>query len=244
MIDTNVPATHYLQSFRQHVLSPVTTAVEVVERETAEVEAEAEAFDAFADAVEDVPTAGPQAWQPVAFHTSRQECKQLERVCDAYRETVMSVPHYDEVYGESLVENVMLELGEEMAEGLRTKQGGFTAPYKQALVSTARDAAAERRRFLDTLAGEAESLSDARQSLSDLVVELDGMSVPQWYESTFTETLDGVVTTRQEHLDRQVSLPGENRTSLCSLLYDDEPWTFPVLTAATRVRDIISTSDS
>ncbi|GGN88682.1 DUF7260 family protein [Haloarcula pellucida] len=243
MIDTNVPATHYLQSFRQYVLSPVTTALEVVEREEAEVEAEAEAFDAFADAVEDIPTAGPQAWQPVSFHTPRQECKQLERVCDAYRETVMSVPHYDEVYGESLVENVMLELGEEMAEGLRTKQGGFTAPYKQALVRTARDTASERRRFFDTLADEADSLSDAKQSLSDLVVELDGMSVPQWYESTFTETLDGVVATRQAHLDRQESLPGENRTSLCSLLYDDEPWTFPVLTAATRVRDIIGTSD-
>lgn len=244
MIDTNVPATHYLQSFRQHVLSPVTTALEVVEREQTEVDAEAEAFEAFADAVEDIPTAGPQAWQPVSFHTPQQECKQLGRVCTAYRETVMSVPHYDEVYGESLVENVMLELGEEMAEGLRTKQGGFTAPYKQALVRTARDAASERQRFVDTLADEADSLSTAQQSLSDLVVELDGMSVPQWYEATFTETLDGIVRERQEHLDRQVSLPDENRSSLCSMLYDEEPWTFPVLTAATRVRDIINTSDN
>ncbi|WP_254271306.1 DUF7260 family protein [Haloarcula marina] len=247
MIDTNVSGTRYLQSFRRHVLGPVTTALDIVEAEQSEVAAEADAFEAFASRVADVDAAEPQ-WLPMAqsqtLQTRQDRCSQLERVREAYRETVMSVPHYEAVYDESLVENVMLELGEALAERFRPNGGQFTAPYKQALVTAAKDAATERERFLETLDREESSLETARDSLMELVVGLDGITIPHWYESTFAETLEGVVETRQRHLDRQVALPGENRVSLCTLLYDDQQWTFPVLTAAARTREILGEDES
>lgn len=165
---------------------------------------------------------------------------QMERVRAAYRKTVMSVTHYDDVYGESLVENVAAEFGPDLAEGLR-KDGSIplTRSYKNALRTAAAEAVQERRVFIDVLDRESQSIERARTELTDLIAELDTTILPEWYRETFETRLDRVAQERQETLRTRRSLPRIENHALTAYLNHEEPWTYPVLTAVTRVRETV-----
>lgn len=79
--------------------------IQVVERERAEVVAERDAFDDFLSRISDLtPVGQTQPWDTTGTvvqslgHTggTRDDCR---RALDAYRETVMAVPHYQDRYG-------------------------------------------------------------------------------------------------------------------------------------------------
>jgi len=104
------------ESLQYYVLEPVTTAESVLDQEYKEVAAERRAFEQFQGRVAAVETvsdvsAAPATRVPLYANRSRVRC--------AFRETVMSGDHYDEVYGESLVKHAAAELSDEIAAGLR-----------------------------------------------------------------------------------------------------------------------------
>ncbi|MFB6131273.1 MAG: hypothetical protein ABEJ28_10680 [Salinigranum sp.] len=96
--------------------------------------------------------------------------KVLERIRTAYRETVMSVPHYETDYGDSLFENLAAEFGRDLARQV-TRGPSVTPVLYEALVDGTKRARAERTRFLAALRRERESLERTRDELNDCETE-------------------------------------------------------------------------
>jgi hypothetical protein len=83
---------------------------------------------------------------------------QLQAVQNAYRDTVMAVPHYQEDYGESLTEHMTAEFGEDVTTAV-VEGSTLTPQVKRALVSKASESRKERAAFARTLAAESESVT-------------------------------------------------------------------------------------
>lgn len=236
---------YFVHSLQEYVLAPLTTAARLVERERREVEAERDAFDAFRErlaGIDPEPATPPDRPTRLASGTSTTK---TERVRAAYRETVLDTPHFEDAYGESLVEHLANEFGDAIADGVRDSSSvTLTAPYKQALAARTARAVREREDFLDTLAGEANSVENARADLSDAFDALDSTIVPEYHRESFAEQLDAVAARRQRTIQGRESVPHFDEHSLCTYLYDDEPWTYPVLTAVARTREAVSFDDS
>lgn len=231
----------FLNSLRRHILEPLSTADRALERERTEVAAERDAFESF---IERLMTITPEnepvvEGPPLTVTVSELAPNRMDRVHAAYRETVMSVAHYDDVYGESLAENIAAEFGPDLAEGVHGDGLPLTPSYKNALRRAAAEAVQERRVFIDVLDRESQSIELARTELTDLITELDTTIIPEWYRETFTTKLDRVAQERQETLRTRRSLPRTENHALTEYLNHEEPWTYPVLTAVTRMRESV-----
>jgi hypothetical protein len=232
-----------------HTLAPVETAIAVVRDERSEIAAERDAFAALADRVADCPVqsppmaAGHDAGPPVgvaasAASAAAPDADPHERLRRAYRETVMSVDHYDAVYGESLFENAASELGADLATALRERVP-FSPAFKATLHDAVTDARAERERFLELLRTEAESLADARATLGGVVD-----AIPRDGEASPASLADLEQRCERVGCERQATLRSQFRAApadddLYDYLYGDQSWTHPVLTVvATLVADL------
>lgn len=229
-------------TLRRHVLRPVTTAEADVESELAEVRAEREMFEQFGKrvaAVETVTT--PEPTTPATqttFVDSRSRA--VDRVRSAFRETVMSVDHYDEVYGESLVEHAAAELSADVAAGFaRETAAPFSELYKSTLTSAVQDAVDDRDSFCDLLEAERDSLGRAEAALEEMLDDCDGVSVPTRDRGGFQDRLDDIARDRQETVQRRVPGSRTDGHDLCTYLYRDRDWTYPVLTAVARFRTAV-----
>jgi hypothetical protein len=194
------------------------------------------------EATRSVPTSGNM----VAM-ASESPDRQFEQVQNAYRETVMSVPHYDSEYDEPLEVNMTAELGEEVAaavvDGTR-----FTGQLKQGLMAQCNEARRCRAELLTTLDREEQRLVDAKADLSDIESALDAetpesprnLSFPElsdrWerlggVEDRCRDLLDDYATTRR-------NTPGE-RPEFREYVYRSLPSEYPVLSDGTRLLDRI-----
>jgi hypothetical protein len=149
-------------------LAHVTGARSLLDEERGRIADEAEAFEAFARRVADVdvettPVADGGPAMTTAMETS-QAGDGLEAVRDAYRETVMAVPHYEAEYDESLSTNMSLEFGEDVASAV-ARGSALTPQLKGTLVERSRTARRQRRALLRQLDGEAEALDEAETTL-------------------------------------------------------------------------------
>ena len=230
------------ESLRRHVLGPLETAESVLDQEYEEVDAERRAFKTFRGRVAATETGASTSAVPATRVPLRENrSRAAERVRSAYRETVMSVDHYDEVYGESLVENVAAELSGELAAGLRRDAHlQFTSLFKQMLVAAVDSAIDQRENFCTLLDGERESLSWSRDELRVPIDELDGTHVPASVGVNFTNALDEIACHRQETFAGRTASPRTDGHDLCAYLYTDCAWTYPVLTAVTRLRGAVN----
>jgi len=154
--------------------------------------------------------------------------------------TCRSVAIY-EVYGDSLIEHAAAELSEDIAAGLRRDAHlQFTHLYKQTL-SVAIEAAIERRDTVcDSLDSERDSLARSRDALHAMLDELDGTRVPVGGRTEFTDALDEIARQRQETIASRTASPRTDGHDLCAYLYIDCAWTYPVLTAVTRLRGTVT----
>ncbi|WP_153952473.1 DUF7260 family protein [Halosegnis longus] len=145
----------------QTAIESLDDARETLREERRRVADEREAFDRFAHLL-----AGVEAETPTADTGSRAllvdggASAGARAVRDHYRSTVMSVPHYDSDYGDSYRESLAIEFGPDVAAAL---DSGFDARTKQAVHAAARDAHADRDRFVDALDGEAVALANHRE---------------------------------------------------------------------------------
>jgi len=231
----------YLSALRQHVLGPLRDAIEIAEQEYREVENEQTAFEEFAARVSAVPTvSAPTQTLPIESTSGESPLQRAAELRAAYRETVMAVPHYTDVYDETIGESLVAEFGPELAELFEPANGiSFTAYHKDALVTAAEQSATERGEFHDTLSTERASLGSLCQDLEALLNEFDTNIVPAWYRQRFIERLDDVLQTRQSVLDKRTSVAYLDGHNLCEYLYSEGPWTYPVLTAVARLLDSV-----
>lgn len=213
-------------------LDRITTARDRVRRDRREVRAELRALERFADRVEAIEagTDAPTAPAGVAA-LSRATPDTMGEVRDAYRSTVMAVDHYDEVYGEGLAENVAAELTPEIADAMTGAATTVPAGFKSAVRSAVDTTADCRRSHLRLLGEEAQSLAEAESVLGEVI---DAVEDPTRSRRAAVARLDAVAAGRQPEIHRRTGRASGHE--LCSYLYDEEPWTYPVLSAVATLR--------
>jgi hypothetical protein len=225
---------------RGQVLDPLADAQAVVQRETTEIDAEREAFEQLAQRVTTIETVPDRQPKPQAHTlTVKSQFQAAGQLREAYRETVMNVPHYDDVYGESLETNVAAELPPDVAVLFQDPADQITPDQKTRIRAAATNARASRETLAANLAAEQESLASTHDELEAVFTQLDGPHVPGWYTAQFEATLTNTIQTRQEILDDRPHGSRSDGHDLCQYLYADQGWTYPVLTAVTRLRSAV-----
>jgi hypothetical protein len=172
----------------------VRDAVDAGRREQRRVLAERDAFEEFADrvsALDPAPTGattsgfdGSVAAVRAVDRVSDPGDVRLKRVLSAYRDTVMSVPHYREEYDETVPESIAAELGPDTATALASN-GTLSAASQSALVRRGRRAAEARSSLADAIGEEIDALRAFENDLAGvdrrrrrLLEHLDGVSGP------------------------------------------------------------------
>ena len=101
---------------RKEYLSSTHDALDVVQEERELLATEIEAFEQFASTVNSLNPSTPNSTLQGSKTIVKQSNKtDICKIRGAYRESVMSVSHYKEEYGESLPVNLQAELGSEIA---------------------------------------------------------------------------------------------------------------------------------
>lgn len=171
---------------------------------------EQEAFDQFASRLESIAPASPNGHPRLPV---RQEPRSgLKRVCDAYRGTVMAVPHYRDEYDESLPVHLGEELGENLALAL-TQGSSLSPPLRSSLEQAAAVAVERRSSVIDTLDREIQALDRHREPLEDVHTRLASLHGRSFEDAGFDtlqahreellalrERCEGIVAERQEQL--------------------------------------------
>ncbi|QAU11479.1 hypothetical protein EKH57_01030 [Halorubrum sp. BOL3-1] len=188
----------------------------------------------------------------------------LVAVRDAYRSTVMSVPHYEAEYDDTYERSVAAEFGPEIAYVL-TRTNCFHEEYKRSLLSAAETAVQEREAFLDALESEIESVERARSGLDPIRTEIEAIEDELGGDGeretagagggtdaadfgaldacrTRTEALredcDRIAARRQRALaDHERRLALSDDLDLPAYCYQDLDVTYPVLAAVAAVGD-------
>lgn len=184
--------THRGEPFADHL----DDALGCVDREHEILEAEAGAFRAFhrrlrtldADAGTATRRSGPTASSsgsgPVVDHTAGSAgggSQPDDPVREAYEQTVMATPHYDDEYGDGYAESVAAEFGRDVAAALATPSP-LTEPVKRRAVAAARDARARRERLVAALAAEHDALTGALDELDAVRADLVAVRSRPFYE--------------------------------------------------------------
>lgn len=239
----------------RHVLAPIRTALDRVADERSEVDAEREAFAAFAARVEACPTrseprvtGAPDSAASVrtaGFGAAGDaDARPTARLRQAYRETVMAVDHYDAVYDEPLAVNVAAEFGADVATALRSDLP-FTPAFERTLHDATTAARTEREQFGEMLQRERRSLADAHDALDGVVTVMrrcsddhpDGPARPSLAD--LERRCERVADERQRAVQRQLHFSRDG-DALYDYLYDDRSWTYPVLSAIATLGEDLS----
>lgn len=216
-------------------------ALGAVDEERERTEDERAAFAAFARRVAEIepgtPAASTDGGEVAAV--TRPPDPAIERVKEAYRDTVMAVPHYDEEYGESLESNVAAEFSAGLAAALSSGEQ-LTPQMRTLLVRAATDASERRTDFLDVLDDEECQLSAAESSLACIDAGLDdtesglALSFDELHEryhclEDLESECESLLERRQRQIDAQrASVPGSD-ADIQEYLYRRLPVTYPVL---------------
>lgn len=231
----------------------VRAAVAALSEEYRRVEDEQNALASFADRVGSVAASMPVAAQANTVGTAVARSQSggggMSEVRCAYEETVMSVDHYEDDYGEPLAEHLASEFGENVAGAVVTSDS-VSPPLKQALIAGCREGRAQRDQYLEGLSREEHHLQEAGSQFeqsSQVCAELDGDRLRRrpfddLYErierlDDERETVRSTLEARQHHLHEGVRFGWErqNAESVYRYLYGDLDVTYPVLVDGTRL---------
>lgn len=219
--------------------------------------AECDAFEAFARAVKriDAPESprvgsgsngGPGSGGVTAIQAApagRPSATVLREIRSTYEDTVMSVPLYDEEYGDTYEESLRAEFGPEVAAAV-TDPECFGPTAKEALLVGIEQARAERVHFLESCERESASIDAAASALIPLEREFRACQSSAFGRKRFDtleayrerllnwkEECERVAADRQEEINRHrrdhritVDAP-----DLSAYLYEDLDRAYPVL---------------
>lgn len=233
-----------------------------VSKERSRTAAERDAFVRFAERVKELPASRPMKTEPASsggvatLATTTRPSRTLEAVRSAYRQTVMAVPHHEEEYDDSLIENMATEFGTDVASSVA--EGTELSPLlKRMLASKARKSALDRGALLDAISREEQSLAETSESLSEVQDSLSAFHPDKLRNSGFSKLKDrwdelgvledrttAVLNERQRHLLRE-PYGGVGKTGVPSLvdyLYQTLEVDHPVLATGAEILDQIRTS--
>jgi hypothetical protein len=227
-------------------------AVAEIEADREFTEAEYEAFQKFRDGVQSlspqVQRASGEATGAVALTTTRPDNQDgLKPVRELYRESVMSVPGYEEMYGESLSEHIHAELGAELASVVLESED-LAKPVQSLLVTQATGAAQERKQYLKALDAEYEAVVDANSQIQPTQAVLTEVNLSHLHQYSFEElfeyendlreaikTCEELIDMRQHEIHNSSNLfqfRSEGSILFQEYLYRPLNTSFPVLSTA------------
>jgi len=230
----------------------ISQAQDEVASELARVRAERNAFRRFRQAVAKLTATRPQTAEISSASgvvQAEPTDSALGRVREAYRETVMSVSHYEEDYGESLAGHLRAEFGEEIATAV---VGGdqFTPQLKQALLQQSTANQVKREKLMRVLESESEELATYERRLDEIETDCrEAVSRPM-LQRTYEELdetwqtledlqaeLDELLAERQSRLDRDLAVgpTGEGQHAFQRYVYSELESTYPVLSSGVRL---------
>jgi Asp-tRNA(Asn)/Glu-tRNA(Gln) amidotransferase C subunit len=237
----------------------VRSARRITDEERQRVRSEAEALAAFASEVSELEPRPAPGGRETAGATTMVETVSsgsLEEVADAYRGTVMDVPHYEAEYGETLARNMAQEFGDDVA-GAVVAGRALTPQLKETLLKRSGRAHRLRLALLEHLEAESEELADLAETFERIVnsveriedEDLDDASfealVGEWYllEDREQESQE-IVERRQEtvHSRRSIAKHLPDTPTLEEYLYEPMDVTHPVLSDATDLLDRLRTT--
>lgn len=169
-------------------------AREICQEELTLTHNEKQAFEEFTNRIQELSTT-PTLSTVSAQGTTESSTSSLDSlqtaggtsdVREAYRETVMSVSHYEEEYGETLAENVSKELNPEIAAILENG-APLTQEICQYMSALAHEAQTQREEFRETITNETQSLETAEQELHAIESALEEMNERILSEQSYTE---------------------------------------------------------
>jgi hypothetical protein len=181
--------------------------------------------------------------------SSAPEAATVKDVRDAYRETVLAVPHYEDEYDEPLVENLEAELGPTLARNL-IKGDVVTPQIQAAVLNQTQQAREQRSELLKYAETEFEALFKARRRLREMhetatTIEENLYPRPVRELVQAWDRLEAVATDCEALIhDRQTDIQtGEGTISMWSAqkyFYNPFQWDHPVLSdgldTLTRIR--------
>lgn len=243
MTDPEHDGISLLDSLRQYVVNPIVDAQSLLRQEYEEIDAERQAFQRLKERIATIGTVSSPPSETTRQTTAcHSNSIQVERLRSAYRETVMAVPHYEDTYGESLETHLAAEFSPELATGFQPEGALFTDMYKTHLTGAISQAIIQREEFCEGLETEQDSLRNSQDKLTDLLDPLDGIRIPAWYTTKFEKTLSELAETRQETVQVSNQYRHLDNHDLWAYLYDDQEWTYPVLTAIARLQHTVEYS--
>lgn len=232
------------------VLMRLRDAREAVATERTRTTAERDAFDRFKRRTVRLEPDAPRPPEPpsagggvlATAGGSTADSDSLDDAREAYVETVMSTPHYEEEYDETFAESLAAEFGDGVA-GVMVGGGTLTPQLRARLVDSAERAREEREELLadldreeagidaasDTLAPAVEAAEDVTEadldyaSYTDLVADYERL---EWHE----ERVEALLRDRQATVhDREAERP-----HWYEYLYGELRSSYPVVGAATE----------
>jgi hypothetical protein len=246
----------------QFVPTNTKSALDVLATERERTAAEQEAFAQFHDriAARDISQGHPDGEydHPASVHptlqTQSDTQNQLQHIRESYRETVMSLPHYDDEYSDSLAESLAEEFCPEIATALTTGSQ-VTPPLRTHLITESQQAQTERADFLQILSRETESLRSADDRIATIGSDLDTLaadSLETWTTAELAESRDQVcaaedrceevATARQSTLQTsRIPGPTPHDIDLNEYLYQSLAITYPVLADLAEMAETLHT---
>ncbi len=151
-------------------LSHLSQARDVWRTERRQTSAERDAFERFSDRLRSqepasIP-AGPTDSGAMMLSTGGSDSG-LEQVETAYRETVMDVPHYDDQYGDTILESLSEEFGPDIAMAVVTNET-LSPQLRQTLLNRSANAQRGRKELLETVEAEQNSVETGAAALERL----------------------------------------------------------------------------
>lgn len=154
----------------------IPAAIESLTSEFEQIELEIQAFKQFENKVSNInPDFGTTNSISGLGHQKEVTEDRCMKVRTAYKETVMSVPHYDNEYNDTYPLSLKEEFGSDVAVAL-TKSMNFTSITKSALLDSIKEAINEREKLRDVVGTEKKSLTTSHDSLTDIAKNTDDIS--------------------------------------------------------------------
>lgn len=255
-----------LSGLASALITWIPRAKDIVQTEQESTRAERDAFEHFGNRVAALEPPSPSSTTPAHDHelirsidphpSSSSTTEGIDAIQQAYRDTVLTTPHYDEEYNEPLVQNMAVEFGEDLTTAI-TAHSQLTPSLQQAVVQAATAASVRRTTFSNRLDDEAATLNDGEQTLTTTGEQYEQateqprhqQSVEELQEThqqliTCIETCEKLVEERQrQRTDGHTAEPHtDDIVDLQEYLYYSLDVTYPVLVDATTVLEHCTTA--
>lgn len=220
-------------------------AVDRVREERDLVQKEIDAFGRFESRVEQVPcVSGVQSTStvPAGGITVQTVATPVQKLENAYRTTIMSTPHYEAEYGDTLEESVRTEFDEAISQVV-TGAVPYTPLAKSRLLNASEAARHRRSTLLDDLDRERTDLSTALTQFEEWTTEMRRIHerITQWPDCWASEELarldqiheacESLSAERQQRIRRHAGCGwrGVASAGFVQYLYQDASFSMPIL---------------